>query len=133
MPAAVHAAPSRPTRSRALRRALTIALASAVLAGLTPASVLAADTTRPKVTVTAPTAGSTISGRVTLKASASDNNHVARVKWYVDGNLVGLDRSRPWSETWNSGSVPAGSHKIVARARDRAGNWGRSAAVWFTT
>jgi poly(hydroxyalkanoate) depolymerase family esterase len=82
------------------------------------------DTTAPTVNVTAPTAGTTVSGTVTISASASDNVGVSRVEFFVDGALVGSDTSSPYSFAWNSASVANGSHALMAKAYDAAGNVG---------
>jgi len=37
-----------------------------------------------------------------------------------------------WTRPWNSLSVPNGTHKIFAKARDAAGNWGSSRVVSIT-
>ena len=134
MPAAAHSTPSPRVVPRAFKRAMALGLASAtLLTGLTPGSVLAADTTKPSVSVTAPASGATVSGTVTMTANASDNVGVKQVKWYVDGKEVGWDGAYPWSDTWSAGSVAAGSHSIYARAADAANNWAQSATIWFKT
>ncbi len=82
------------------------------------------DTTAPTVNVTAPATGTTVSGSVTISASASDNVGVSRVEFFVDGALVGSDTSSPYSFAWSSASVSNGSHALMARAYDAAGNAG---------
>jgi poly(hydroxyalkanoate) depolymerase family esterase len=82
------------------------------------------DTTAPTVNVTAPTSGSTVSGTVTITASASDDVGVSRVEFFVDGALVGSDTSSPYSFAWNSTAAANGSHALMAKAYDAAGNVG---------
>jgi len=82
------------------------------------------DTTAPTVNVTAPANGATVSGAVTLTASASDAVGVSRVEFFVDGALVGTDTSSPYSYAWGSTAVANGSHSLMARAYDAAGNVG---------
>lgn len=84
----------------------------------------AADTTAPTVNVTAPANGATVSGAVDITATASDNVGVVKVEFYVDGMLLGTDTSSPYALTWTTGSVPNGSHRIMAKAVDAAGNVG---------
>src|SRR5207247_1448772 len=61
-----------------------------------------ADTTPPSVSISAPASGATVSGTVTVSASASDNIGVAGVQFLVDGaNLGAEDRSWPYSLSWN--------------------------------
>jgi hypothetical protein len=91
------------------------------------------DTTAPKVSVTAPITGAVVSGATTLSATASDNVGVTVMKWFVDGVQVAYDAAGPtWSQPWTTTSVTNGTHKIFAKARDAAGNWGTSPSVTFT-
>jgi subtilisin family serine protease len=92
-----------------------------------------ADTTPPSATLTAPSAGATLTGTVTLSASAGDNVAVAQVQFLVDGNVVATDTTAPYSASWNSASVANGSHSFAARATDTSGNTTTSAAVGATT
>ncbi len=91
-----------------------------------------ADTTGPTVTLTAPAAG-TVSGAVTLRASATDNVGVSGVQFLVDGAAFGEeDTSAPYEVQWPSTAVANGTHKLSARARDAAGNATTSAEVSVT-
>jgi hypothetical protein len=91
------------------------------------------DTTAPSVSITAPAAGSTVSGIVAVDASASDNVGVAGVQFFIDGAAHGVeDTSAPYSTMWDSTTASAGSHTLTARARDAAGNSTTSAAVAVT-
>ena len=90
------------------------------------------DTTPPTVSLTSPAAGSTLSGTVSLTASASDNVAVSRVDFYVDGTLVGQDTASPYSHSWDSSTVADGTHSLSARAYDAAGNQGSSTSVGVT-
>jgi fibronectin type 3 domain-containing protein len=91
------------------------------------------DTTAPTVSLTAPTGGASVSGSVSLTATASDNVGVVGVQFKVDGTAVGSeDTSSPYSVTWSSAAVANGSHSITATARDAAGNTKTSTAVSVT-
>jgi hypothetical protein len=91
------------------------------------------DTTAPTASLTFPTGGTTVSGTVTLAASASDNVGVTQLKWYVDGAEVAWDGDgSPWQANWNSATIADGPHEIQARAGDAAGNWGSSPTASFT-
>lgn len=90
--------------------------------GLTDASTPPDDTTPPAVNVTAPVTGATVSGTVTVTASASDAVGVTRVEFYVDGGLVGTDSTAPYEFAWNTTTVANGTHALSARAFDAAGN-----------
>ena len=86
------------------------------------------DTTAP--TATASESGT--SGTITLSATASDNVGVTNVQFYIDGALVGSDATSPYSITFNSTTLANGTHSLVAKAYDAAGNIGTSTAVSFS-
>ena len=90
------------------------------------------DTTLPTVSVTAPTAGQSVSGTITATASASDNVGVVGVQFLIDGLSYGSeDTSVPYSISMNTTSLSNGGHTIAARARDAAGNTRTATAVSF--
>jgi hypothetical protein len=92
-----------------------------------------ADTVKPAVAVTRPAAGATVGGTVNLAANASDASGLTKVEWWVDGVRVATDTDgAPWTKPWNSATVADGTHKIFAKARDTAGNWGASLSVTFS-
>jgi hypothetical protein len=86
------------------------------------------DTTAPTVAA----AESGTSGSITLSATASDNVGVTNVEFLVDGVLKGSDASSPYSMTLDSTTLANGSHSLVARAYDAAGNSASSTAVSFS-
>ncbi|MGY4517375.1 Ig-like domain-containing protein [Lysobacter sp. HA18] len=81
-------------------------------------------------TVSASESGS--SGTVTFSASATDNVSVTKVEFYVDGSLKGSDTTSPFSMTLDSTTLANGSHTLVAKAYDAAGNVGSSSSVAFS-
>ncbi len=92
------------------------------------------DTTPPTVSVTAPAAAATVSGSsVTFTATASDDVAVVGVQFKVDTVNVGAeDVTSTYGITWDSLTVPNGSHTITATARDAAGNATTSAGITVT-
>jgi len=90
------------------------------------------DTIPPAVSITAPAAGASVSGVVTVSADASDNVAVTRVDFYDGANLIAPDTSAPWSANWDAGAAGAGAHTLTAVARDAAGNSTTSAGVPVT-
>jgi hypothetical protein len=81
-------------------------------------------------TVSASETGS--SGTITLSASASDNVGVSLVEFYVDGVLKSSSNVAPYSASLNSTTLANGSHSLVAKAYDAAGNVGSSSAFGFS-
>ncbi|MGZ3183629.1 MAG: CehA/McbA family metallohydrolase [Telluria sp.] len=86
------------------------------------------DTTPP--TVSASESGT--SGSITFNATASDNVGVSNVEFYVDGTLKATTNVSPYSATLDSTTLTNGSHTLVAKAYDAAGNVGTSTSVGFS-
>jgi glucose/arabinose dehydrogenase len=98
----------------------------------TPIGAPAGDTAPPAVQVTAPPAG-TVTGTVSVTASASDNVGVAGVQFQLDGAALGSeDTSAPYSVSWDTTTAASGPHTLTAVARDAAGNRSTSTAVTVT-
>ncbi|MCI0723589.1 MAG: Ig-like domain-containing protein [Acidobacteria bacterium] len=90
------------------------------------------DTTPPTTSITAPTAGATVSGTVTVSANASDNVGVTSVAFRVDGTTLVTDTTSSYSMSWNTTSASEGSHALTAIASDAAGNTTTSGTVTVT-
>lgn len=88
-----------------------------------------ADTTKPSVSLTSPTNNATVSGNVTLKATASDNKAVTKVEFFVDGKLKSTDTTSTYSYSFDTTSVSNGSHTFKAVAYDAAGNTNSSSVT----
>ena len=92
-----------------------------------------ADGTAPTVSLTAPGAGATVAGTITLSASASDAGGVAGVRFRLNGADVGTeDRYAPFAIAWDTRSKPNGVYTLTAVARDVAGNVRTSASRTIT-
>jgi hypothetical protein len=93
----------------------------------------AADTTPPTVSISAPADGASVSGTVSVTASARDDVSVASVQFQVDGANVGsLDTSSPYFYSWDTTKTNNGAHTLLAIAKDGAGNSATSASVMVT-
>src|SRR5438445_2759711 len=89
-----------------------------------------ADVTPPIVSISAPAAGVTVAGTVTVSANASDNVGVVGVLFKLDGTNLGAEVTvAPYADSWNSTLATSGSHSLTAVARDAVGNTATSAAV----
>src|SRR3989441_5260872 len=92
-----------------------------------------ADVTPPTVSITAPAAGATISGTVTVSASATDNVGVVGAQFKLDSVNLGAEvTAAPYTISWNTTTVTNAAHSVTAVARDAAGNVTTSAAVSVT-
>src|SRR5437867_3989091 len=91
------------------------------------------DTTQPTVSITAPAAGASVAGTVTLSASATDNVGVVGVQFKLDGGNLGAEvTSAPYTLSWNTATASNGAHTLAAVARDAAGNTATAGAVSVT-
>jgi hypothetical protein len=75
----------------------------------------------PTVGITAPTAGATVQGLVSIAAQATDLTGVTRLEWLLDGKVIGVQNSAPFSFTWDTREGPNGGHVLRAAASNRAG------------
>src|SRR2546430_7252136 len=86
-------------------------------------SVTVADVAPPTIALTAPTPGASVSGTVTVSATATDNVGVVGVQFQLDGvNLGTEDTTAPYSLAWDTTLVTVGGHSVSAVARDAAGH-----------
>jgi len=91
------------------------------------------DTTAPSVSITSPKNGDTVSGKITVEVSASDDSSgVSKVELYVDGSKVSEDTSAPYTFSLDTTSLSDGTHKLLAKAYDAAGNVGTSEEITIT-
>ena len=90
------------------------------------------DTTPPTTTVTSPTEGSTISGAISVTATATDDVGVTEVDLNVDGIFTGFSATSPYSFPVDTTSLSDGPHTFSTTAFDAAGNAGDSAIVTAT-
>jgi hypothetical protein len=89
----------------------------------------AADTTPPTVVIQSATVKK---NELSVTAAADDNVGVSRVELWIDGRLARIDSSAPYAFRLNLKSYGAGSHQLIAKAFDAAGNVGTSSPVWVT-
>lgn len=85
---------------------------------------------RPVVSITNPTAQTTVSAGSNLPITATATafgSTVNKVYFYDNGNYLGSSASSPYSYTLNN--VSSGAHTISAEVVDTKGNWGATASV----
>jgi hypothetical protein len=89
------------------------------------------DTTAPVITSLSPADGSTVprTGRVTISASATDNDSLASLELYLDGVLVAGASSQTVKYSWKVPGTKGRRYVIRAVAVDAAGNVGQMAAT----
>jgi len=86
------------------------------------------------VTITSPSSGATVSGKVKIVATASGSAAVASVQFRVDGASVGAAvAAAPYSQSLDTTKLINGKHDLTAIAVDNSGNKTTSAVVSITT
>jgi hypothetical protein len=88
------------------------------------------NSTPPRVSLTTPAPGATVSGSVNLSATAAGPATITGVQFLLDGSPLGARvTSAPYTMTWNVGSTPPGPHYLSAQATDARGFIGTARAV----
>jgi subtilisin family serine protease len=91
------------------------------------------DTESPTVWLTGPDPSTTLSGTLTVCATATDDIEVFGVQFKLDGVPLGAEDSvAPYEVTWATASAANGEHTITAVARDGAGHETTAASVIVT-
>jgi hypothetical protein len=81
------------------------------------------DGSAPQVQITAPLAGATVGGQVSIDADVTDDFGVDLVRIYVDDVLKITQYTPPFHYLWNTSSLPNNStHSIKVDAMDVARN-----------
>ena len=87
------------------------------------------DTTPPEIAITTLVSSPGKSGNVSVNCSAIDNVQVVKVELYVDGVLNNTSTTAPFTVNWNTKKAKPGTHLLVEKAYDAAGNVGSSDPV----
>jgi len=80
------------------------------------------DTTSPEVSFTDLTVDKPVWNTVPIKIDANDNQGIATMDVFVDGNLVTTITETPYETTWDSNTVSDGSHIVKVVVTDMSGN-----------
>jgi Bacterial Ig domain len=80
----------------------------------------------PTISITLPAEGATVSGSVTIQATASDDDGVTQVLFKDGATVIGTDTNGAdgWATAWDTTPVAGGSHTITATAIDTIGQMG---------
>ncbi|MEM7051028.1 MAG: Ig-like domain-containing protein [Acidobacteriota bacterium] len=120
-------------KARAFDRCDEFAWSSEVRFVATEPGSCSTDSTSPEVVVTLPLVGQELepspTGRVLLRAEASDMAGIDRVEFWVDGSRVWTDFTHPFAHNW---LATPGAHSVRAKAFDACDQERLSPAVTFT-
>jgi thermitase len=95
----------------------------------TGSTTTTADTTAPMISITSPTANSTVFGLVDIRFNTSDNRGVTKVDLFINGRLTASSTTAPFTIQWNTRKVASGTYVLTGRAYDAAGNTTTSTGV----
>ena len=95
--------------------------------GSTPPSL-----TPPSVSISAPANGATVSGTVTVTATATDSAGIASVTLLEGTTVLATLTSSPYTTSWDTTQVANGNVTLTAEATDSIGNMATSAPVTVT-
>src|SRR5260370_16145068 len=93
------------------------------------AAKMAVSTAPPVVSISSPASGATVSGTISVQGTATDNAGVTNIEFYVDSQLVASTPSSPFPFSWNTASVPNGSHTRMVKAYDGSPNVGQTSVT----
>ncbi len=93
------------------------------------AANMSVSTAPPVVSISSPASGATVSGTISVQGTATDNAGVTNIEFYVDSQLVASTPSSPFSFSWNTTSVPNGSHTLMMKAYDGSPNVGQTSVM----
>src|SRR5579871_6745000 len=86
--------------------------------------------TPPVVAVTAPTGS--VSGTVTVTATATDPLGISRVEFFANGTSIGTKDTSPFSVQWDTTTIADGTVALTAKATDPDGNVATSTSASVT-
>lgn len=90
------------------------------------------DNEAPTTVVLSPAAAAPVKGTISVSGTAADNIAVSKVELFVDGVSQAQSASSPYNFNWNTNSASSGSHALLFKSYDAAGNIGTSASVNVT-
>jgi len=86
----------------------------------------------PSTSITLPLTGEEVSGIVTIEISATDDDGISRVEFYVNAGLEETDTTVPYQFNWDTSSVFNGDHTIRAVVYDSILQTGEDAITLVT-
>jgi subtilisin family serine protease len=90
------------------------------------------DTTLPTASITGPAEGATVSGTVTISATASDAGGIQKVRFWVDSTYMGFDAAAAYEKSWDTTTWANGVHTIKVQAVDLSNNEGAIVTINVT-
>ncbi len=83
----------------------------------------APDSTPPDIVITNPDDNAIVGNTmVTIAASATDNNGVSQVEFFVNGSSLLVDTAAPYEALWDTTEIADADYQLTATATDAVGN-----------
>lgn len=77
-----------------------------------------------------PAPNSNVAGVTEIRANATDDSgYVSEVRFFVDGELLGVDSIAPYSLNWDASEYSLGKHRLKIGAYDLNANYAETASV----
>ncbi|MFA6515164.1 MAG: peptidoglycan-binding protein [Candidatus Paceibacterota bacterium] len=96
-------------------------------------SSTSSDTTNPVVSLTSPLNNTTVSGTITISATATDNIAISKVDFYKDNDITPFDsKISSYTTSLNTAILTNGTHTFKAIAYDTKGNTTTSSIITTT-
>lgn len=81
------------------------------------------DTTPPTLSIGGLSGGATVSGKVRINVSASDNSGIiTKTELYLDGSFLAQNTTSPYGYTWDTTTTTNAAHSLTIQAFDPSGN-----------
>lgn len=91
-----------------------------------PTEICVLSTTAPTITITSPTNNESVSGNITISASASAFTGVASVDFLINNTLLVSDSEFPYQTTFNTSQLSQGQNTITAVVKSNSGSTART-------
>ncbi len=72
----------------------------------------------PTVSITSPSDGDVVSGKIIVKAKASAGRGISEVEFYINGKLKETQKNAPYHYPWNTENYTGGLHTLTVKAYD---------------
>lgn len=91
------------------------------------------DTKPPFIQIIQPVTGVTLNEPIIIKVNVTDDGIVEIVEFFIDGEMIGRDSTKPYEKYWNVSYWADGNiHSIFSKATDEYGNEGNSDTIFVT-
>lgn len=91
------------------------------------------DTSGPTAIINHPAGSESVTGSTSIDATATDNEGVKKVEFYVGSSLIATDSTVPYNAVWDTKTARNGDQVISIKSYDAAGNIGNASITVFVS